>query len=95
MTQKLYSMEVALYTTAYIKAASPEEAKRKLEQQLLSSTIEVSEDSPYGFICGWDYDRLLNIDDTAFDVTLSPAMTPDHILSDEPELVWPEEEDEK
>lgn len=88
---KIYSIEVALYATVYIKADSPEEAKEKAERQLMTSTIEVMADSPDGFICEWDYDRLLEADDPAFDITLSPAMTPDHFLSEEAELVWPEE----
>lgn len=80
---KLYSIEVALYATAYVQANSPEEANKLLEETLLKDGIQ---DASGTWFNGAPYKEL--VEDPGTPVSLSPCMTPDHTLS-EPEQVYP------
>lgn len=80
---KLYSIEVALFATAYVQADSPEEAKQKLNDTLMKSPVTASG----RWFNGSRFEDVVK--DPHAVVTLSPAMTPDHILSDEAKQVHP------
>ena len=85
--EKLYSLDVAIYATAYVKASSEEEAKKKVTE-LCPDSLFVEGD----MIDGRVYQSLM--DDDGADVTLSPAMTIDHIANDYVDMVFdPEDPD--
>ena len=81
---KLFSVDVAIYATAYVQATGPEHAKNLLEMHFMNTGLELRED---GLINGDHYDDIMS--DPSLVITLSPAMTVDHILHD-PEQVYPE-----
>ena len=67
---KLYSVDIPIVATAYIKAASSEEALSKA-QKLRNLSLELSEDPNQEIpICGKPFD-----DPDLPEVSLSPAMT--------------------
>lgn len=84
MTKKLYSVDVAIYATAYIKAESFEEARRKIEDDFMPNGLELSG----GPVCGMSYDALMANDDPTLEITLSPAMTPDRLTTLDFRVAW-------
>lgn len=81
---KLYSLEISVFATAYIKAKSPEEAILLAQNQLVKQGLYVDEEAT--MFDGRPYDKLMS--HGIQDITVSPAMTVDHIHG-EPEQVWP------
>lgn len=84
---KIYSLGVTIYATAYIKASSEEEARQLVQDELLGNWIEVAEDELF---CGKPYHDLF---EDGPEVSLSPAMTPDHISTDYIEVAYDPDED--
>ena len=81
---KLYSLEISVFATAYIKAKSPEEALKLAQARLVKNGLYVDENAT--MFDGRPYDKLMS--HSIQDITVSPAMTVDHIHG-EPEQVWP------
>jgi hypothetical protein len=85
---KLYSMDLALYATAYVRATSPEEARKLVQARLINNSIEVPEnDLISGARYSWQFKH-------GNAVTLSPAMTIDHFPNDQIEVAYDPEEQE-
>jgi hypothetical protein len=88
MTQKLYSIGVTIYATAYVRADDEDDAVRKAKAELLNECIFAEE----GLFTGRDYDDLFHDDETV-DVTLAPAMTVGEVYDEIDECVYdPDEE---
>ena len=82
---KLYSLEISVYATAYIKAKSPEEALKLAQTRLDMNGLYA--DGENCIFDGRSFEKIMT--HGIRDVSLSPAMTVDHIHG-EPEQVWPE-----
>jgi hypothetical protein len=74
----IYRMDVKIIGTAYVRADSPEEARTKIDEQLIGEWIEVAGDE---LISGFRFD-----DPALPEVSLSPAMTITDFSSDKPEV---------
>lgn len=80
MTRKVYSIDVPLWATAYIKADSPEEAL-KIAQAQARGYVEVSGAEPDSDVA---ISGLRTDDPELPDVSLSPAMTIHRVGDDAP-----------
>lgn len=77
---KLFSFDVALYATAYVTARTEAEARAALEQVRAFDTTD-------GLVNVDGRPFVQMTDDPSGTVTISPAMTLDHITSDTAEVV--------
>jgi hypothetical protein len=80
MTQKLYSIDVQIWATAYIRADSEEQAL-EMAKAMEGDSLFVEDDGP-GLFTGRDFADLFH-DDDIVDLTFSPCMTVGKLDSEE------------
>jgi len=91
MAKKLYSVDVTIFGTAYIKAETEGGALAKASHALRGAAAEADDRILFD---GRSFKDLMADDRTVFDVTLSPAMTVGDFLAASIDVAYdPEEED--